>query len=565
MLTDLCVGFGGNPFTAYVAFTRVKGREHLFIYRPFDATPFQRGIGLGRDLLLRQLRGERIEWQALLAKYCEERPCAVCSERKQSNAFTAGQWKRSETDRVCRECVKRYSDAGTPWQCNVCKLWHAEANFPERHRQRQCSFYRVCLTCEVRKTCRKCGEAKSETELGRAAWKARHADRRVCRTCATKAWGHWTCSACREHCPRKEFSAWEAGRSSSRNDGTQRCNECVQRDLVCKIAQHAHARIARQRQRATKQRQEAILADVRALIAARRGETNASATGGPVRGQPGMQENGPTQSNAAANSTSMSEPTVARAEPTTREAEGKGALPGTVARHGPRASEGASATRERGTSHARSEAKPRPVSRKESGKKVQQSSATQPNGTGTGSTTAGGTARYAYACPFCDGTINSSIETGRIDHRAICGNQFRVRNGSIIARSHKHICPQCGTQVWSTKATGRIRVTHQTPDGHPCTQHQWVTSAGGRACYTYTCPFCDNTINSSIETGCVNHRTMCGNQFRVRNGSIVARSHEQTCPKCGTQVWSTRATGRIRASHLTPEGHPCKQHEWVAK
>ena len=190
MLTDLCVGFGGNPFTAYVAFTRVKGREHLFIYRPFDATPFQRGIGLGRDLLLRQLRGERIEWQALLAKYCEERPCAVCSERKQSNAFTAGQWKRSETDRVCRECVKRYSDAGTPWQCNVCKLWHAEANFPERHRQRQCSFYRVCLTCEVRKTCRKCGEAKSETELGRAAWKARHADRRVCRTCATKAWGH---------------------------------------------------------------------------------------------------------------------------------------------------------------------------------------------------------------------------------------------------------------------------------------------------------------------------------------------------------------------------------------
>ena len=66
VLTDLCVGLGGNPFTAYVAFTRVQGRTRLFIYRAFDAAPFQKGIGLGRDLLLRQLRGERIEWKALL-------------------------------------------------------------------------------------------------------------------------------------------------------------------------------------------------------------------------------------------------------------------------------------------------------------------------------------------------------------------------------------------------------------------------------------------------------------------------------------------------------------------
>jgi hypothetical protein len=68
VLTDLCVGPGGNPFTAYVAFTRVQGRAQLFIYRAFDAAPFQKGIGLGRDLLLRQLRGERIDWKALLAR-----------------------------------------------------------------------------------------------------------------------------------------------------------------------------------------------------------------------------------------------------------------------------------------------------------------------------------------------------------------------------------------------------------------------------------------------------------------------------------------------------------------
>ena len=201
----LCVGLGGNPFTAYVAFTRVQGRTRLFIYRAFDAAPFQKGIGLGRDLLLRQLRGERIEWKALLAKYCEERTCGACAERKPATALTAGQWKRSDADRVCRECTKRHADAGTPWQCNVCKRWHAETNFPDKHRQRQCSFYRVCLTCETKKPCTRCGVAKSEADFGAAAWKARNAERRYCRTCATKMRDHWqplrgTQASCRILC-----------------------------------------------------------------------------------------------------------------------------------------------------------------------------------------------------------------------------------------------------------------------------------------------------------------------------------------------------------------------------
>ena len=84
-----------------------------------------------------------------------------------------GQWKRDDKDRVCRERTKHYADVGTPWQCNVCKLWHAEENFPEKHRQRQCSFFRVCLTCEMKKPCFKCGVAKPEAEFGPAAWKAR--------------------------------------------------------------------------------------------------------------------------------------------------------------------------------------------------------------------------------------------------------------------------------------------------------------------------------------------------------------------------------------------------------
>ena len=186
VIADLCLGPGSNCFTAYVAFTRVAGREYLLILRPFDAAPFQKGIGLGRGLLLRHLRGEYIDWKALLAKYCEERPCSVCGERRQNCAFTAGQWKRDETDRVCRECTKHYADVGTPWQCNVCKQWHVEDNFPMKHRQRQCSFYRMCLTCEVKKPCITRKVPKPESDFGAAAWKARNADRRICRACAVR-------------------------------------------------------------------------------------------------------------------------------------------------------------------------------------------------------------------------------------------------------------------------------------------------------------------------------------------------------------------------------------------
>ena len=223
----MCLGPGSNCFTAYVAFTRVAGREYLLILRPFDAAPFQKGIGLGRELLLRHLRGECIDWKALLAKYCEERSCSVCGERRQNCAFTAGQWKRDDTARVCRECTKHYADIGTPWQCNVCKQWHVEDNFPMKHRQRQCSFYRVCLTCEVKKPCTRCKVAKPESDFGAAAWKARHADRRICRACAVRVRGCWTCTSCENRMPKADFSAWCRRRAHTEN-GTQTCNYCFQ-------------------------------------------------------------------------------------------------------------------------------------------------------------------------------------------------------------------------------------------------------------------------------------------------------------------------------------------------
>ena len=61
-IVDLCIGRGSNPLGSYVALTRVKHRKHLLIYRPFDRDMFAQGQREGPELLLRLLRGERVDW-----------------------------------------------------------------------------------------------------------------------------------------------------------------------------------------------------------------------------------------------------------------------------------------------------------------------------------------------------------------------------------------------------------------------------------------------------------------------------------------------------------------------
>ena len=96
--------------------------------------------------------GDMIDWKALLAKYAEERRCVACNERKQKAGFTVGQWRRADEERICRECSHRRAAAGTPWQCNVCKLWQPEKAFSEKHQHNRCSFYRVCRRLRNKET-----------------------------------------------------------------------------------------------------------------------------------------------------------------------------------------------------------------------------------------------------------------------------------------------------------------------------------------------------------------------------------------------------------------------------
>ena len=115
VIADFNIGPVASVFTSYVAATRVTGRDKLLIMRPFPASPFQKGNSIGRELLLRVWRGDHVDWEALRAKYLEERTCGECAEKKGKTAFTVGQWNRGDPERVCRECTARHRDAGEPY------------------------------------------------------------------------------------------------------------------------------------------------------------------------------------------------------------------------------------------------------------------------------------------------------------------------------------------------------------------------------------------------------------------------------------------------------------------
>ena len=261
---------GADPIAAYIGMTRCRTRRKILIYRPFPLAPFQEGLPLGRQLLLDVWKQEPVDWDALRKKYLDERPCHECGEMKRKDAFTEAQWKQ-ETYRVCKECTAQKHEAGTPYRCTQCGLWHAACHFASKHQNPRWSMYRVCLTCDAVKQCFNCKTKQTQEYFGTAAWKAREPKRRVCLQCQAKTRGSWTCTACQQRKPQQQFSIFISKRPSG-EDGTQVCNTCrtaiVQDAIRKRAATSATARLEPLRKRA---RHMQVLRDTWEAIARNRG------------------------------------------------------------------------------------------------------------------------------------------------------------------------------------------------------------------------------------------------------------------------------------------------------
>ena len=316
-------------------------------------------------------------------KYLDERQCHECGEMKRKDAFTKAQWKQ-DTYRVCKECTAQKREAGTPYRCTQCGLWHAAAHFASKHQNPRWSMYRVCLSCDTKKACFVCQSKQTKEHFGASAWMAREPKRRVCVQCQTKTRGSWKCAACQQRKPQQQFSDFMRKRSSGKN-GAQTCNACrtvLAQAVLRKRA--AASNISRLEPLRKKLRRTHVLRETWEAIAEHR------------------------QQRTSQTMTSEKEGTHEIAIPNERE----------------------------------------------------QSPPPEKN--------------YVYVCPFCEKSITTSIASGHVDHRRVCGKQFRVQDGVLRPTAHfSHTCPTCGTCVQSTKEFGRIKSKHKQSNGRACRRTEW--------------------------------------------------------------------------------------------
>ena len=391
--------------------TRSRTRQKILIYRPFPLAPFQAGLPLGRQLLLDVWKQEPVDWDALRKKYLDERPCHECGEMKRKDAFTKAQWKQ-ETYRVCKECTAQKREAGTPYRCTQCGLWHAACHFASKHQNPRWSMYRVCLSCDAKKKCSLCQTKQTKEYFSAAAWKARHLDRRICLRCQAKTCGHWTCAVCKESKSKKQFSVFLQKEPSGQH-GRQVCNTChvatVQAAIRKRAAVLSAARVEPLRKR---MRHTRVLKETWEAIAQER----------LTRTCPMEKETKPSNSQqSSALAFTQDQKTVAAAKT-------------------PVIQPGGPATEKR--------------------KEHQDARCTS---------------LRTYMCPACGKATKSTLFTGKVQTQGHCGRQFRVANG-IVCKRYMHTCPTCGTKVESTKSQGRIQVKHKNATGRDCKTHQWESA-----------------------------------------------------------------------------------------
>ena len=125
------IGSGTNPMASYVAFTRVKRMEDLLIFRPFDRELFNQGNLEGPELLLKVLRGEKIDSQTIEEKHMPSHICTGYDTKQFKLEFSELQWKRRKDRRYCKSCEYILSCGGARKQCNECLDWLSKESFSE--------------------------------------------------------------------------------------------------------------------------------------------------------------------------------------------------------------------------------------------------------------------------------------------------------------------------------------------------------------------------------------------------------------------------------------------------
>ena len=222
---DLQIGRGVSSIASYVASTRLRKKVDLLIYRSFEREVFTQGEPEGPALLLRKLRGERIDWDAIENKHAPKRLCkGPCFSIKPKADFSEKEWANKE-DAHCRACMKRLKEQGKTVRCRQCRMWFGEEDLNVHTAKNPSAFKcKSCMSTGFR-SCARCGAAKPEQDFARYRWHRRAADR-VCIECmATRS-----CARCGQQRGKAKFATEEWGNT----DAFRTCRDCApKRCCVC--------------------------------------------------------------------------------------------------------------------------------------------------------------------------------------------------------------------------------------------------------------------------------------------------------------------------------------------
>ena len=133
VIADLERGRGVSWMSSYVAITRVRRRENLLIFRPFDRKPYNEGEMAGTQKLLQVLRGEHVDWEDWKAQLMPRDQCERCRRRLLVEAFTKYEFQRTDRPAFCKECTAQMKSVGEKW-CKTCQARATAAEGDERTR-----------------------------------------------------------------------------------------------------------------------------------------------------------------------------------------------------------------------------------------------------------------------------------------------------------------------------------------------------------------------------------------------------------------------------------------------
>ena len=168
-----------------VVASRVRSRKDVLILRPFPLWLFQRGAAEGPELLLRKLKGEIFDWEAMREARWPKARCHKCKEPKSIDLFAWAQWElvRANRDATCLACQKIQNS------CLALKC-----NFNDKE------------AMQKRVQCTGCGVIKIQDAFIRAQLVQKDADsRRQCTACRSNL-TELTCTSCGQRKQAAEFS-----------------------------------------------------------------------------------------------------------------------------------------------------------------------------------------------------------------------------------------------------------------------------------------------------------------------------------------------------------------------